>query len=45
MSQPCQNLVRFPSTRLLDADYGTILADTVKRMNVWQQLAIDDVEG
>lgn len=31
--QPSQNLVRFPSTRLLDANYGEILATSDVSLN------------
>lgn len=32
MSQSCQNLVRFPSTRLMNADYGSILPNVLQQV-------------
>lgn len=36
--QTSHNVVRFPSTRLLDADYGAILPNISKQMTILQQL-------
>ena len=33
-----QNVVRFPSTRLLDADYGSVLPNISKQLAVLQHL-------
>ena len=38
MLQSCHNLVRFPATRHLDADYGAVLANTSKKLEILHQL-------
>lgn len=38
MLQSCHNLVRFPTTRYLDADYGAVLANTSRKLEILHQL-------